>query len=240
MTEFFILEPAPTDEPSNRLPEGLAVDSPARGPLECALRKAGLAVVPVNAVIRPSEEPEDDPRRLRTSVAAVVNSATDAELERLNSAVTAGPDDDDLDERFWGPAPDSVTASQAVFFGLQDQFAQRRQLAVESISREEAAQLLGVAPQSITGKLTSGRLVGLKVGREWRLPLWQFNADDPSGVLPDLDRLQAVFPGGVVSLSRWMQREQPEFDGRTPCTEMALRGSEPVLALAEALTAAAW
>jgi hypothetical protein len=37
---------------------------------------------------------------------------------------------------------------------------------------------------------------------EWRLPLWQFDADDPSGFLPDLHALQAVFPGGVVSLSQ--------------------------------------
>jgi len=49
-----------------------------------------------------------------------------------------------------------------------------------------------------------------------------------------------VFPGGVVSLSKWMLRQQPEFDGRTPREELALHDSAPVIALARALTAAGW
>ncbi|WNG90093.1 helix-turn-helix domain-containing protein [Mycobacterium sp. ITM-2016-00317] len=238
MTEIFVLEPAAADEPTNRLPEGLPVDGPERGPLERALRKAGLAVVPLDAVIDPAAT-IDDRRQLRASATSVVNAASDDELDRLRAAVTADPDDG-LDERFWGQAPDSTTAAQAVFADLKDQFAQRRQLSAESISRDEAAQLLDVAPQSVTAKLAAGKLIGFKVGREWRLPLWQFNPDDPSGALPDLDELQSVFPGGVVSLSRWMQREQPEFGGRTPRAEMVLHGSASVIALAQALTSAAW
>lgn len=61
----------------------------------------------------------------------------------------------------------------------------------------------------------------------------------PFSVLPKLDVFQSVFPSGVVSLSAWMQREQPEFGGRQPRDEMALRGGAPVIALAETLTAAA-
>jgi excisionase family DNA binding protein len=241
MTEIFVLEPAAVDEPVDRIPEGLPVGSPERGDLERALRKAGLAIVPVDAVIDPPdlETAPADHRQLRASVAAVVNVATDAERDRLHTAVASNPDDG-LDEKFWGPAPDSITASQAVFADLKDQFAQRHQLAAESISRDEAAELLGVAAQSITTKLAAGKLVGIKVGREWRLPVWQFDPDDPSGVLPDLDNLQSVFPGGVVSLSRWMHHKQPEFDGRSPHAEMVLHGSAPVIALAEVLTAAGW
>lgn len=239
VNELFVLEPAAADDALDRIPEGLPVDSPERGALERALRMAGLAIVPVEAVIGPLPQlAADSERTLRASVVEVVEAASGAELERLRSAVTS--DSDDLDETFWGPAPDSVTASKAVFADLQDQFAQRRQLAAESVSRDEAAELLGVAPQSITAKLTARRLVGIKAGREWRLPLWQFNPDDPSGVLPDLDALQAAFPGGVVSLSQWMRQEQPEFDGRTPEQEIALHGSAAVIALAHALTAAGW
>jgi excisionase family DNA binding protein len=241
MTEIFVLEPASVDEPGVRLPEGLPVGSPERRDLERALRRAGLAIVPVDVIIDPLDVDTTtaDHRQLRASVAAVVNAATDAELERLQSAVISSPGDD-LDEKFWGPPPDSVTASKAVFADLKDQFAQRHQLAAESVSRDEAAELLGVAAQSITAKLASGKLVGIKVGREWRLPVWQFDPDDPSGVLPDLDHLQAVFPGGLVSMSRWMHHEQPEFDGRSPRAEMLLHGSAPVIALAQVLTAAGW
>jgi hypothetical protein len=40
--------------------------------------------------------------------------------------------DDGLDERFWGPTPDSVTAAEAVVAELTEQFAQR-DLAANSI-----------------------------------------------------------------------------------------------------------
>jgi excisionase family DNA binding protein len=79
--------------------------------------------------------------------------------------------------------------------------------------RLQAAELLGISPQRVTDKLESRRLVGIKVGREWRLPRWQFDPDNTSGALPDLDVLQAAFPGGPVSLSRWIMRPHPEFTG---------------------------
>lgn len=244
MTELFVLEAVEVDEPMGRIPDDLPLAGPERDVLEKALRRTGLAIVAVDAVVDAqrsdsAENMSNGTRQLRASVAAVVNEASDSEHHRLEAAVTADPDDG-LDDRFWGPGPDSVTASQAVFADLSDQFSQRRLLAAESVSRDEAAQLLGVAAQSITAKLAAHKLVGIKVGRQWRLPAWQFDPDNPSGVVPDLDILQAAFPGGVVSLSKWMVRKEPEFDGRTPRDELALQDSAPVIALARALTAAGW
>jgi excisionase family DNA binding protein len=240
MTELFVLEAIPVDEPVGRIPDDLPLAGPEREALEKVLRRTGLAIVAVDAVVDslPSDSADNmsDYRQLRASVAAVVNDANDSQRDRLQAVVTADPHDG-LEEKFWGPGPDSVTASKAVFADLSDQFAQRRQLAAESISRDEAAELLGIAAQSITAKLAAHKLVGIKVGREWRLPTWQFDADNPSGVLPDLDVLQAVFPGGVVSLSKWILRRQPEFDGRTPREELALHDGAPVIALARGLTA---
>ena len=217
----------------------VAVEEHARGRLEDVLRDSGYAIVPVDALSTADPSAEDQ-RQLRAAVTALVNAADDAELARLEAAATSTPADDDLDERFWGPAPDSVTATRAVFDDLSDQFARRRRLTAEGISRHQAAELLGVSSQSITAKLASGKLVGIKDRREWRLPTWQFDADNPTGVLPDLDSLQAVFPGGPVSLTRWMLRPQPEFDGRTGREEMVVHGSEPVIELARVLTAVAW
>lgn len=203
-------------------------DSTSREQVEQALREHGLA----STVIEPKQ-------RLRAEVAALVNQADEAEITRLEAAATAEPTDD-LDERLWGPAPDSVSAVKAVVADLKDQFSQRRQLAADGISRDDAAELLGIAPQSVTSKLASGKLVGIKVGREWRLPRWQFDADNALGVLPDLDELQAVFPGGPVSLTHWITRSQPDFDGRTPREEMVIHGSAPVINVARVLTAAGW
>ncbi len=128
MTELFVLEPAAADEPSDRIPEGLPVGGAERGPLERALRNAGLAIasVPFDVLID-APDGGDDRRELRAAVTAVVHAAADTELERLRAAVQTDPDDG-LDVALWGPAPDSVAVSKAAFADLQDQFAARRQL----------------------------------------------------------------------------------------------------------------
>jgi hypothetical protein len=133
-----------------------------------------------------------------------------------------------------------VTAVTAVLADLSQQFAQRQQLAEDGITRDATAELLGITAQSVTAKLAARKLVGIKLGREWRLPTWQFDPDAPTGVLPDLNTLQAVFPGGPVTLSQWMLRAQPDFDGRSAREEMIIHGSAPVIELAQVLTATAW
>lgn len=241
MSEFFVLEPVAVDEQGRRVPDDLPVETPERDKLENALRESGYAIISIDAdaAAPVSTRSPTETTQLRAAVAALVNEADDSEVARLEAAATA-ESPDDLDERFWGPGPDSVTAVKAVFADLSDQFAQRQQLAANGISRDDAAELLGITAQSVTAKLASRKLVGIKVGREWRLPAWQFDPDVPTGVLPDLDTLQAVFPGGPVSLSRWMLRTQPEFDGRSACEEMIVHGSAPVIELARVLTAAGW
>jgi excisionase family DNA binding protein len=203
-----------------------------RGRLETVLREKGYTVVAL-------DPGADGGSTLRSRVTALVEEANRAETERLTDAVSDSPADD-LQERFWGPAPDATTVVRAVFDDLADQFAQRRAVAADGISRDEAAELLGVTPQSITARLASGKLVGIKIGREWRLPAWQFDPDDPSGVLPDLDVLQDVFPGGPVSLTRWMLAVRPEFDGRSAREAWAGGGGAAVIEFARSLTATGW
>jgi hypothetical protein len=222
VAEILVVERMTVDRRgTRRLPKNLPWDIPGRDQLEQALQDAGLAIIAVENIDEappPVDPGSDDKSRLRAELEALVNDADESELARLEDAVTVSPDDG-LDERFWGPAPDPVTAAEAVVADLTEQFAQRRDLAANSIGREAAAELLGISPQSVTDKLESRKLVGIKVGREWRLPRWQFDPDNTTGALPDLNVLQAVFPGGPVSLSRWMMRPNPEFDGRTPREE---------------------
>jgi len=163
--------------------------------------ESGYAIVSIDADAAAPASPRGptDTTQLRGAVEALVNEADDSEVARLAAAVTA-ESPDDLDERFWGPGPNSVTAVKAVFADLSDQFARRQQLAANGISRDDAAELLGITAQSVTAKLASRKLVGIKVGREWRLPTWQFDPDVATGVLPDLDTLQAGFPGGETSV----------------------------------------
>lgn len=239
MTEIFVLEPVALDEHGRRVPDDLPINTPERDTLEQVLRESGYAIVSIDADAASLADPDPDRSRLRAAVEALVNEADRAEVQRLEAAATAEVADD-LDERFWGPSPDSVTAVRAVFADLRDQFAQRQQLAANSITRDDAAELLGISAQSVTDKLAARKLVGIKVGREWRLPAWQFEPDMPDSVLPDLNTLQTVFPGGPVSLSQWILRPQPEFDGRNPREELILHGSAAVIGLAGVLTATGW
>lgn len=193
MADVFLLRAA-ADEQAGRVPAGLHLTSSIRGKLESALRSAGLTVVSLNAVLKDVNAVDEIClRRLRVAVSSAVNEADASELDRLCAAVTAQLDDG-LDVALWGAAPDSAAVSHAVFEDLSNQFVQCRELAERSISRDEAAELLGVAAQSITTRLAASKLVGMKIGRQWRLPSWQFDPDNPSGVLPDLDELQAAFP----------------------------------------------
>jgi hypothetical protein len=235
MTEIFALAPVPLDEQVPRVPDDLPLATPERDKLEDALRESGYAIVAID----PTAAAPADTTELRHAVAAVVNEADQSEVARLEAAAAA-ESPDDLDERFWGAAPDSVTVVTAVLADLSDQFAQRQQLADNGITRDATAELLGITAQSVTAKLAAHKLVGIKLGREWRLPTWQFDPDVATGVLPDLDTLQAVFPGGPVTLSQWMLRAQPEFDGRSAREEMIVHGSTPVIELAQVLTATAW
>lgn len=226
MTSIFLVDSS-TDDAQAR------VD---RSRLESVLRESGYAVVPLDA--HPALASVESSQR-RARVAAVVEESDAAELARLTDAVANEPKDD-LDERFWGPSPDSTTVTHAVFADLSDQFAQRREVVANSVSRDEAAELLGVSAQSITARLTSKKMVGIKLGREWRLPTWQFDPDDPTGVLPDLQALQAVFPGGAVSLSRWMLMSRAEFEGRSGREQLMRHRGAAVVELARALTATGW
>ena len=159
------------------------------------------------------------------------------DVARVASAVAP---DNDLDEASWGPAPTQAEALEAVVGDLSDQYAARESLAATGLTCKQAAHLLGIREQAITAKIDEGKLIGLKRGREWRLPAWQFVPDNASGIVPRLDTLQAVFPGGPVSLSTWMNKPSTEFDGRTPLQELLAHGPDGVVAHAKRLTAAAW
>ncbi|MBP1054285.1 helix-turn-helix domain-containing protein (plasmid) [Rhodococcus pyridinivorans] len=157
-------------------------------------------------------------------------------VQDMPAADSSPEDATEADADEWGPAiPDEkvATLEQA---NLKLQVEHRRQELSASMSRTQAADLLGVSPQTVSEWVAQHKLVGLKDGREWRFPAWQFTPDNAEPVLPDLDRLVATFPGGEVSLSRWMNRANDNFAGRTPAQEMA-RDSDHVIAIVETLAA---
>ncbi|HEX8081710.1 MAG TPA: helix-turn-helix domain-containing protein [Jatrophihabitans sp.] len=148
--------------------------------------------------------------------------------------------DDGLDESLWGPTPTPQQGAAAALETVATRFAERNRLADHSWSREQAADILGVTPQSITLWLDKGDLVGFKSHGSWRIPLWQFEPDCERGVLPGVAALKRAWPGGVVSLSHWVTRPSADLDERTPRDALAAGQVKDVVTLVGSLTAAGW
>lgn len=145
-----------------------------------------------------------------------------------------------LDPALWGPAPTPEAVQVALAANVRRQFDARHALELESVTRTAAADLLRVSPQAVTDALEARRLVGFKVGRQRLIPLWQFDADTESGTLPGLSAVAAEFPGGIVALSWWATRPNPDLGGSTPRDLLARGQLEAVLGLVRGLTASGW
>ena len=183
--------------------------------------------------------PSDRARQAKAAVALLLRDAPEAEVERV-LATTHHGDEQSLDAALWGPKPSSEQATAGVLANLRKQFAGRRTLEDESVSRAEAAALLGISDQAVTGALEAKRILGFKRGRRWLLPAWQFDPEAERGMLPALGELAAVFPGGVVSLSAWATRPHPDHAGGTPRDALAKGKADAVLRSARMVTAAGW
>jgi excisionase family DNA binding protein len=132
----------------------------------------------------------------------------------------------------YGPEPTAEAAAWNAAVGIE-----RRVLLEQSITRDEAAEILGVTSQAVSAMLKRGDLAALKVGRERRLPRWQFDPDSDSGILPGLRDVLASYPASLVAMSRWAETESPDLGGIRPrsaqhsmtesCAEASARPCEP-------------
>ncbi len=145
-----------------------------------------------------------------------------------------------LAEDLWGGSPTIAERQEAAERQLARQFEMRREVIADSITVDAATRILGVSEQAIRASLTRGDLLGIKDGKQWRLPVWQFDADGPRGFLPGIARVADAFHGGAVRLSTWMTCENADLDGRTPAWALASGDVADVVRVAAAATAAAW
>ena len=123
---------------------------------------------------------------------------------------------------------------------LKKAFLTRQSVLQASVSRGQAAALLGLSEQAVTKHLDQGRIVGIKDKGRWAIPAWQLDADTRDGYLDGIDRLARVFPGGPVALTRWVTKPAADFDGRTPRDLLARNRVDEVVRAAQALTAKGW
>lgn len=138
----------------------------------------------------------------------------------------------------WGPRPSLVEVASARAASDAARRAALASVLDGALSRDQAAERLGVSAQAVSERLKARTLTAVRRGREWRFPVWQF-ADDAA--LPGLRQIIATWPGTPLSLSTWATKPSPDLGGRSPAQELARRdGTARVLELADAIGAAGW
>ncbi|MGH2384040.1 MAG: helix-turn-helix domain-containing protein [Candidatus Limnocylindria bacterium] len=148
-------------------------------------------------------------------------------MDAMQPEVDAG-----LDRDSWGATPSARRVRGAAATNLALAVARRQAVLDASLSRRDVAGALGKSEQAVSAMLDRGALLGLKVGREWRVPSWQLAPALPLGILPGLRELASAYLDGLVSLSSWVQGSNPDLDGAMP-RDALLRGEvDDVLAAA--------
>ncbi|HLM84790.1 MAG TPA: hypothetical protein VK272_01235 [Solirubrobacteraceae bacterium] len=179
------------------------------------------------------------PRQLATELAtqeapATLIGAFDAALSRS----AAANETDQLDETLWGSTPTDQELALARRTGYSTLASAMHDALSDALTRDQAAERLGITPQAVSKRVASGGLVALRRGRINRVPAWQFYEDT---VLPGLKQVISTYPGGALSLTVWATSPSPDLDGATPAQALARRdGLARVIEAARALTPAAW
>ena len=107
------------------------------------------------------------------------------------------------------------------------------QLFAESISVDEAADLIHRSRQALERRRREGKLLALKMKNQWRYPKWQFDPGSPGGVLPGLGEVLAELELSPTGAAAWLTEPSEALDNRTAIELLRDGRTEEVLALAE-------
>ncbi len=167
---------------------------------------------------------------------AALDEALLARTSPRHVGALSGPAQQFLDEHGGIPSPVRREAAAAVLTATAGQFIA---LIETSLTGEQAAELLGIDPSTIRGRVSRGELYAIRVGRKNRLPRWQFTAH---GTLPHLGAVLAALPGDAHPLEVEAFFDLPSPDLRVGEQDTSPRGwlagggePAPVLELAAGL-----
>jgi hypothetical protein len=153
-------------------------------------------------------------------------------VEALRHALQPHPRTAPLETAVWGRSPSARVVRAAAADNLALGVSRRAALLAGSVTRGDVARALGKSDQAVSAMLDRGSLLGLKEGREWRIPAWQLDPERSEGVLPGLRELAGAYRDGVVSLSEWVERPNPDLEDATPRATLARGAVDRVVAAA--------
>lgn len=128
--------------------------------------------------------------------------------ERLAAVVTVPAPADEGLAALWGPEPSVEEVKAATRDGARERRSALQDLKKRAWTREQAAEHLHITPQSVSSRIDKHDLLGLKIGRTWWLPDWQFTDD---GSVDGMRQLFAAWPSSVVALDVWAREPHPDL-----------------------------
>jgi excisionase family DNA binding protein len=80
-----------------------------------------------------------------------------------------------------------------------------------ALTTRQAAARLGVNDSRVRQRLADRALYGIKVGDEWRLPIFQFERD---GLVPNIDRVLSRLDQNLsaIAVFRWLTSPNPDLE----------------------------
>lgn len=162
----------------------------------------------------------------RAEYLAGVDQARQATLLRLRhivdrlpvSVIEEGASLDDID--FLAKLEESVAAETATRGAMNRALERgrkaRRKLfqSTEMLSIEQAAEMLGIQPDSVRKKVSRNRLLALRMGAESLIPAFQIREGE---ILPGVPEVVEALEGlGSMTKLDWFMTPHPNFDDQPP------------------------
>ncbi|MEP6798876.1 MAG: helix-turn-helix domain-containing protein [Lapillicoccus sp.] len=137
-------------------------------------------------------------------------------------------------------APAAAAASAAAAL-LGDELVSVADQAASSLTTEQVASLLRVDRTRVAHRIRHGELYAFRLGRQQRLPRWQFTGSKGRQVLPGLERVLAVLPEGLhpLSVEGFFATPDPDLGDSTPAQWLS-SGGDPEVVVREASTLDRW
>lgn len=153
-------------------------------------------------------------------------------LSTLEELRAEDPEEDPLAE-----VDDPITPAEkaaALAWVEQTSRERRRRVLRDCVDAQKAGELTGRSRQSVERLRRDGRVLALRVGRQWRYPVWQFDPDARAGVVPHLSEVVDLLFLSPQGAALWLLEPKEELDGRAPVEYLRARKAEPVIELATA------
>jgi hypothetical protein len=111
---------------------------------------------------------------------------------------------------------DATGLAESVAWAEMESQSVHQEILRDSVGVAEAADRTGRSRQSIERLRRTRRLLGFRVGPQWRYPEWQFSRDVPGGVIPGLNEVIRVLGLSPAGAAFWLLKPAERLGGRPP------------------------